>query len=306
VFTDTRQAPPVSAWSKYDNIVDLAAKYDVGIIARLGAPPAWTRASGDALGPFAPPDNFEDFGDFVYAVVGRYKGRVGYWQLWNEPNIYPEWGKQPADPEAYTRLLCEGYRRAKEADPEAVVLAAALAPTIELGAGWEGGNNFSDLIFLQRMYDAGAGACFDILSVQGYGLFSGPGDHRGGPLAVNYSRNLQIRDIMVRNGDEHKAVWISEMNWNAVPAGTGDTRFGQVSEDEQARYAVEAYERAAREWPWVGVINFWFFKRPDTSEKDQSWYYFRMVEPDFTPLPVYYSLRDLATKYPGVGPARDQ
>jgi len=50
---------------------------------------------------------------------------------------------------------------------------------------------------------------------------------------------------------------------------------------------VLAYQRVQREWPWVGVVNFWFFKRATDQEKDQSWYYFRMVEPDFTPLPVY-------------------
>ena len=43
----------------------------------------------------------------------------------------------------------------------------------------------------------------------------------------------------------------------------------------------------------MGVVSFWFFKRPDTSEKDQSWYYFRMVEPDFTPLPVYEAMQRL-------------
>jgi hypothetical protein len=46
------------------------------------------------------------------------------------------------------------------------------------------------------------------------------------------------------------------------------------------------------EWPWVGVVNFWFFKRPSDAEKDQSWYYFRMVEPDFTALPVYDAMRE--------------
>jgi len=39
------------------------------------------------------------------------------------------------------------------------------------------------------------------------------------------------------------------------------------------------------------VINFWFFKKADDSEKNQSWYYFRMVEPDFTPLPVYEGMK---------------
>jgi hypothetical protein len=103
---------------------------------------------------------------------------------------------------------------------------------------------------------------------------------------------------MVRHGDEHKAVWISEMNWNAVPDAVPDRRFGQVTEQQQADDVVAFYRRARREWPWVGAVCVWFFKRPDASERDQSWYYFRMVEPDFTPLPLYFSMQRLAAGEP--------
>jgi hypothetical protein len=142
------------------------------------------------------------------------------------------------------------------------------------------------------MYAAGAQPCFDVLSVQGYGLWSGPTDHRRRPLIVNYGRNQFIRDSMVRHGDEHKAIWIAEMNWNAVPPGSGIAPdFGQVTLEQQARYAPLAYQRAQAEWPWVGMNAFWFFKRASDAERGQSWYYFRMAEPDFTLLPVYDSLK---------------
>jgi uncharacterized protein (DUF427 family) len=87
------------------------------------------------------------------------------------------------------------------------------------------------------------------------------------------------------------------MNWNALPPDhPAYPGYGRVTEEQQARYVVEAYERIQAEWPWVGVVNFWFFKRPDDSEKDQAWYYFRMVEPDFTPLPVYDAVKEYASK----------
>jgi hypothetical protein len=285
-FEDRRNEPYRSAWDKYDNIVELAEKYGLSIIARLSNPPAWSRAAGNEIGTYAPPDDYADFGDFVYAVVSRYKGRIKYYQIWNEPNIYPEWGEQPVDPEAYTELLKIGYTRAKEADPDCVIISGALASTIELGP-----RDLNDFIFLQRMYDAGARDYFDILAMQGYGLWSGPYDRRMRPRVVNFSRPLYIRDIMVKNGDDDKPIWISEMNWNAVPADFPAKPYGYVTEEQQARYVVEAYKRAQAEWPWVGVVNFWFFKRADDSEKDQAWYYFRMVEPDFTPLPVYDAVK---------------
>jgi hypothetical protein len=157
----------------------------------------------------------------------------------------------------------------------------------------------NDLIFLQHMYDAGAGEYFDVMSVQGYGLWSGPYDRRMRPITINFSRNLFIRDMMVKNGDAHKAIWISEMNWNALPPHhPSPPYYGRVTMEQQARYAVEAYRRAKAEWPWVGVVNFWFLKRASDAEQDQAWYYFRMMEPDFTLLPVYDALKAYAVQTP--------
>ena len=79
------------------------------------------------------------------------------------------------------------------------------------------------------------------------------------------------------------------MGWNVVPENM-EARFGRVTEAQQAKYTIEAYERIKSEWLWIGVANYWFLKRPSDSEKDQSWYYFRLLEPDFTPLPVYDAL----------------
>ncbi len=284
-FEDRRHEPHRSAWEKYDHIVDLAEEYELEIIARLSNPPAWSRAQGDEVGAFAPPDDLADYGDFVETVARRYRGRIRTYQIWNEPNIYPEWGKQPVDPEGYTELLRVGYTRVKAACPECVVIAGALAQTIPLGP-----RDLNDFVFLQRMYDAGAGQYFDVLAVQGYGLWSGPTDRRMRPRVLNFSRPLYIREIMVKNGDINKPIWITEMNWNAPPENLPSKPFGYVTLAQQARYAVQAYQRAQSEWPWVGVVSFWFFKRATDTEQDQPMYYFRLVEPDFTPLPVYDAL----------------
>ena len=257
------------------------------IIARLSNPPSWSRSLPDEeIGALAPPDDFADFADFAAAVAARYRGRVRYYQIWNEPNGNNEWGFQDVNPEHYTELLCQAYDAIKAVDPQAVILAGALTPTLAMD-----GRNMNDLIFLQRMYNAGAAACFDVMSAQGYGLWSGASDQRLKPTVVNFPHNLLLRDLMVRNGDAHKPIWISEMGWNVVPEGM-EARFGRVSEAQQARYTVEAYERIRAQWPWIGVTNYWFLKRPADWEKDQSWYYFRLLEPDFTPLPVYEALVD--------------
>jgi hypothetical protein len=100
---------------------------------------------------------------------------------------------------------------------------------------------------------------------------------------------------MVSYGDAAKPIYLAEMNWNAVP-NTPDSiadvgRFGMVTADEQARFVTQAYARAKTDWAWVGPISIWFFKRASDAEKNQSWYYFRMVEPDFTTTPLYEAMK---------------
>lgn len=316
-FTDRRndlngdgtidESDAISAWAKYDNIVDLAEKYGIQIQARLDNPPKWSRANPDA-GDKAPPDDYQDFVNFAVAVAERYQGRIRYYQIWNEPNANEEWGKQPVNPEAYTDLLCRTYTALKAVDPNIVVISGPLSPTVELTE-----RNLNDFIFLQRMYDAGAKNCFDVMSAQGYGFFSGPTDRRMRPMTLTYSRHIYIRDIMVANGDANKSIWISEAAWNPQPDDPNiiqNGAFGIVTEEEAARYMPLAYQRAQEEWPWIGNISYWFFKRPADYEKNQAFYYFRMVEPDFTPLPIYNSMKayitgQTPTLYAGVHQAED-
>ncbi len=296
-FEDRRHEPYRSAWEKYDRIVDLAEQNGLELIVRISNPPEWTRAAGAEPGTFAPPDDVQDFADFVAAVVERYNGRVRYYQLWNEPNIYPEWGSYPIDPEAYTELLRAGATAARAADPDAVIIAGALAATINLQPDAAApANSLSDLIFLQRMYDAGAAPYFDIMAVQGYGLWSGPTDRRMQPRVLNIGHNLFVRDLMVANGDAAKPIWLAEMNWNAAPEDV-PAPYGRVTLEQQARYLPLAYDRIRTEWPWVGVANTWYLKRA-TDEWEQARKpeaYFRLLLPDFTPLPVYDAMKEYVT-----------
>ncbi|MCA9883259.1 MAG: cellulase family glycosylhydrolase [Anaerolineae bacterium] len=311
-FTDTRNdrngdgeinaADTIDAWAKYDQIVDLVDEYGLKMMVRLSNPPGWSRADNENTTPQAPPDDYQDFVNYAVAVAERYKGQIQHYQVWNEPNIYPEWGNDFADAVAYTDMLCRTYDALKAVDPDIVVISAAIAPTISL----DGFYGYQDVIYLQNMYDAGAGDCFDVLAAQGYGLRSGPTDRRLSITQVNYQRHVYYRDMMVANGDAHKPIWLSEMAWNAIldaelPADqiTQYGEYGQNTQDEAARWTPLAYQRAAEEWPWIGQIDYWFFTRPDPFEADQAFYYFRMVEPDyspeeptFTPLPVYGSMRD--------------
>jgi hypothetical protein len=295
-FEDRRHEPYRSAWDKYDEIVDLAEQNGMELIVRLSNPPGWSRAGGEGendVDTFAPPDDVQDYADFVAAVASRYAGRVKYYQLWNEPNIYPEWGSGAIDPEAYVQLLKAGAQAVRAVDPDAKIIMGALASTINLQpADAPPGNSLNDLLFLQRMYDAGAAPYFDIVAMQGYGLYSGPTDDRMHPRVINISRHKFVRDLMVKNGDAAKPIWIAEMNWNAAPSDV-DPRYGRVTLEQQARYLPMAYARVAKDWPWIGVAATWYLKRAtdqwETNRQPEA--YFRLLAPDFTPQPVYDSMK---------------
>lgn len=286
VFWDDRLNK--STWEKYDRIVALAEKYRLKIIARLDRPPDWARK--DSSLKEAPPDDFQDYADFVEAVVKHYKGRILYYQLWNEPNIWPEWGNQRIDPASYARLLRAGYEAVKRVDPNAYVLSAPLAQTLENSP-----RAMSDLDYLKGMYESGAKDYFDILFANAYG-FSLPPDDPANPKVLNFQRVALLREIMVRYGDEEKPIWFNEFGWTAPPADIPEDKliWGRVTEQQQAEYTIEAIEAARAEWPWAGVFCIWYFRQDGHIPSDRADYYFRMVDVGFTPRLLYHAVKDRA------------
>ncbi len=290
-FEDRRNGPGISAWAKYDRIVDMATDHQVQLLVRLDDPPAWAYADPEAAGAQkGPPDDLEDYGRFVAEVVGRYCGRLRYYQIWNEPNIYPEWGEADVDPAGYAELLAVAARHARQACDDVVIVSAALAPTTE-----PGGRNMHDLRYLEALYDAGWQDDFDVLAAQAFGLWTGPNDHRVSENRTNFVRPLLVRDIMVARGDAHKPVWITEFGWDSPPEAM-DAPYGRVSEAKRAEYTVRAYERIATEWPWIGPAFLWFFRRPSYEWHTRPEGYFRIVEPNWTQLPTYRALSELANR----------
>ncbi len=283
-------------WDKSDQIVATFEKYGLQIIARLDRPPAWARKAKSI--PQSPPANFDDYGDFVDAFVRRYTGRIHYIQIWNEPNIFPEWGDQPVNPTEYVALLKIAYARAKAANPNLRVLSAPLA--ITLGESWSPGStqwrHMNDLQYLDAMYQAGAKDYFDILSANAFGLRATPDDPPDAQR-LNFQRVALARQVMERYGDANKAVWINEYGWNASPSDfpAEELMWGRVTEPQQAEYTVRGIAEGRARWLWVGVFNIWYFRQVGDITPDRSDYYFRMVDVDFTPRLVYLRVKEAAT-----------
>jgi polysaccharide biosynthesis protein PslG len=277
-----------STWAKFDDIVDRVTTMGMKLVLRLDTSPRWALPP-DAPDGLSPPLNSADYFDFVSQVAARYRGRVAAYQVWNEPNLTSEWGGKPPDARAYAALLRGASERIRAADPGALVVMAALSPTLT-----ENTDALNELIYLQQLYDAGVKGSFDVLAVQAYGLRGGPDDPRTGAEDVTFSRPTLVRAVMERNGDPAVPMWATEMGWNVNPPSFAVQQFGRVTPSLQARYTVRAFERAREQWPWLRVGFVWFWKRPDETNRDQDWYWFRVADPDFTLQPVYYALRDRA------------
>ncbi len=280
-----------SSWAKYDKIVDMAGKYGLQIIARIDRPPSWARpAATSGRGPI---DNYGDYGDFINTFVSRYSGRIRYIQVWNEPNLWYEWGGVEPSARDYVALLRLAYRRAKEADPNVHITSAPLAPTLERSV-----RATSDLDYLQQMYDEGAKNYFDILAANAFGQALPPDDPPD-PNVLNFQRVVLLRGVMERNGDAAKAVWINEFGWNAAPADfTADKLIWQrVTEQTQSDYTIRGLQ-IARQWDWIGVICIWYLRHVGAIRPDNAEYYFRMVDVDFTPRLVYRAVK-VETALPG-------
>jgi len=149
---------------------------------------------------------------FLETVVRRYKGKVRYWQCWNEPD-YPK-GVLEAAPgdrarswqgsvKDYVRLLTVMHTVVKWIDPEAQVVTG--------GLGYPA--------YLQAMIDHGAGPYFDLLDFHAYGW---PGSDEA--LKAFLSVHQGMRHVLERNGLSQKGMLCSETGYSAVePQEQADT-----------------------------------------------------------------------------------
>ena len=275
-------------WGHADLVVDHARAQGLTVIARLGLSPEWARPHDQGQQTtwnYIDESGYDALGDFVFEFVKHFKGRVHAVILWNEPNLTFEWGFRPVDPKAYVDLLRATYPRAKQADPNMIVLAGALAPTLEPENSPQGMN---DLVYLQKMYDAGASSYMDALAVHAYGMQS-PAEEAPAPDRLNFRRAELAREIMVRHGDVAKPVYITEAGWNDSPRWNQSVRPAQRIE-----YTLAAYRWTQERWPWCKVVAMWAFRYPALmgSYHDN----FAFVGIDFQPRPIYLEIQKWAAR----------
>lgn len=272
-------------WEQSDRIVRHAQNLGINIIARTGFVPHWARPDTEETYTtlnYLPDESFDEFADFAARFAERYQGTINHIIVWNEPNLAFEWGYRDIRAADYVRLLTATYPRIKAANPDAVVLAGALAPTLEPRGS---ANGLNDVIYLEDMYEAGAAAYFDALAVHTYG-FTHPPDAEPAIDTLNFRRAELLHDVMLKYDDE-KPVFITESGWNDNHRWVMGVRPAS-----RIQYTIDALEMVEDDWQWANKMCIWVLRypAPTLSYPDN----FTLVTPAFQRKPIFQALKAYA------------
>ena len=182
-------------FSRLDQYVVNAGIKSVEIVLPLAHSPTWASSNptikgGYAGGVIAPPANMSDWSNYVRTLAVRYKGKIKYWEIWNEPS----------DPAHYSgsllqlkNLACEAYRVLKEVDPSNKIISPA-----SNGGG-------KHLQYLDLFLMSGGKNCIDIVGHHFYVFNAGP--EAMVPLIKS------VRLVMKKNKVESMPLWNTETGW---------------------------------------------------------------------------------------------
>lgn len=285
-------APGVYDFAGLDLLLDDLTVQGVNVLLTVSGSPKWETPNGDNGAPRDP----ADFARFMSALATRFAGRVGAYEIWNEPNLALEWGPR-VDPNAYVEMLKAVAPAIRAADPHAIIVAAGLGPT-----GYNDPTiGIDDVRYLERLEAYQNGVYRYVADVQGshpYGYRNAPAllwpdDPNSGPYTSHpsfYFRRIeQQRLAMIRAGDGGRAMWVTEFGW-----GSGNfPEFSDVSEETQAAWITQAVQQVRARYPWVGAMFVWNLNWSVFSPPDTSWGYFSLINPDYTPRPAYNAVKYL-------------
>jgi hypothetical protein len=240
-------------WTQVDRVVNYADSHDLSILFVIAYTPGW--ANGNK-GLNYPPDNVSDWENFVRITVNRYKTKVKYWNIWNEPNSLDFFalGKD----EFVEKIFLPAARVIRSADPAAFIVGPGLAHLTSLNAEW--------YFWLKYILTQ----CSDYIDIVSHHIYKNEGVYYiyelleiGEPLIPS------VRSIIEETGHSSKPFWITETGWNT----------SEFSESVQAeRYLEMLQKQRAERFPdkifFYEIIDDpspgidpWGILRSDRSEK---------------------------------------
>ncbi len=212
---------PGYCWERLDLMVRLTEAAGIALVPQVVFAPEWSTGvpTTRTAGATAPPGAPEHIADLLTALVSRYRGRVRYWELWNEPDHPHAWSgtlRQYVD-----LVLRPGAAAIRATDPGCAVLLGGLSSYQKLVA----------------LYEAGGEPWFDIANVHLYPTRASAGQVR---RAIR-----EVRAEMLARGDALKPIWLTECGLATQPPSTPSYFGGVTSEAGQARF-IRALYRSVR------------------------------------------------------------
>jgi len=261
-------------YSKYDDLVEILSQNKIDILGILDYSADWDSPKG--VWNYPNPDN-AFFLKYAGGVVRRYKDKVKYWEIWNEPDSQTYWDPQDGL-KGYVSLLKEVYIELKKIDPYCQILNGGLA---------------SGLAGVNHLYDNGGQGYFDIMNIH---IFETPLDSQ----AVKRSQAFLklTRKVMARNGDAYKKIWISEIGCPGVKKGKKVNNWWMgknPSEKDQARWVKEVYSNLLKDKS-VGTV-FWAFFRDTNEHWKNGVDHFGLVRNDFSKKPAFTAYQEACQKW---------
>ena len=159
----------------------------------------WAVKSGPTLkkarhkgNPGSIPPDPKAWETFAGQFAGHFRGRVAYYEIWNEPDI----GYWSGTDDEYLDLLRGAYRAIKAADPHAAVMTAGFA------GGEEGGKR--NVVLVQRVLKE-ARDSFDFIAWHRHGAFK------------SFSKNLEdfLIPLREKTGNARKRFYFTETAMDA-------------------------------------------------------------------------------------------
>lgn len=267
-------------WALFDDLVSLARQRGLKIFATLAFTPSW---ANEGKGMTHPPRDPQDWYDFVFSVVDRYRGEIGYWGMWNEPNLEKFWA---GTREQYRDWIIKGgSAAAREADGSSQTVAPGLAH-IAGTRWWE---------WLGEILAGDGKAYVDIVS---HHCYAGSAEEVTRLLERGDAENPSVRAVLRQTGAADKPFWLTETGWHTgrrsleedwagPPLPGHHYRIGEVSEEVQAyHYRRLCWDLIQRDW----VDRVFFYElRDDPNPAVDHW---GILRADNTPKQAYYAYRD--------------
>ena len=258
-WSGVEREPGVWKFDHLDETVAWAETEGVRILPILDYDVPWARPAHKHLDKWL---------QYVRRLVTRYKDRVKYWEVWNEPNLEQFWKDKP-NPNDYAKLLKATHKTIKGIDPELTVVLGGTA-----GIPWP---------YLEGIYAAGGKEFFDVMNVHPYRYPQTPEER---PL---YDDLTRLRRLMQKHGDGAKPIWITEMGWPTHQGRRG------VSELRQSQMLARSYLLSLQ----AGVdVVFWYEFQATERKPDYNEDHFGMVHRNLSPKPAYTALATLTRARP--------